>query len=335
MTNSVDKSLESERSFEALLGRATPRPAPSAEDSNRAREAVYAEWQSVTRQGLRRRRLVSLAAAATVIVAVALVINLVRAPATVAIQVATIGKSVGSIYVYTDSSPGQVVDDLSTISAGQTIRTESASSVALDWGEGGSLRIAENSRINFDSENSIELVSGLVYFDSYDAPAGSFEIRSPLGVVTHVGTQYMVGVDNEQLAVSVRDGIVEIEGNTYDADAKAGQRVVLEGSARPVTLNFPGYGDAWRWIEATSTKPALDGKSTYEFLIWVARETGLELDISGVDTVTAVNTTLVSGADNLSDDPRTALRQWLAIIDLHAEIDNGIIRVTDTGANQD
>ena len=335
MTNNVDKSLESERSFEELLGRATPRPAPTADDTRRAREAVYAEWQSVTRHDLRRRRLVSLAAAASVFIALAVVINVVRAPQPVAIQVATIGKSIGAIYVYSDSSQGRVIDDLSTISAGQTIRTESASSLALDWGEGGSLRIAENSHVSFMSGNAIELVSGLVYFDSGGAAAGALSIETSLGVITHVGTQYMVGVDSGQLAVSVRDGVVEIEGSSYDASARAGQRVLLQGSARPVTLSFAGHGDAWRWIEATSTMPSFDGKSTYKFLLWVAHETGLELDIVGATTLSAVQDKEVSGQDSLSDDPRTALRQWLATLGLRAEIDNGFIRVTDTEAARD
>ena len=335
MTNSVDKSLQSERSFEELLGRASPRPAPSEEDAKRAREAVHAEWQSVTRQGLRRRRMVSLAAAATVLVALAVVINTVRAPAPVVIPVATIGKSVGPIYVYTDSSQGQVIADLSTISAGQTIRTENASSVALDWGRGGSLRIAGDSRVDIVDATTIELVSGLIYFDSQGASAGSLAIRTTLGVVTHVGTQYMVGVDDDELAVSVRDGVVEIEGAVHDAGARAGQRVLLQGSARPVTLSFAGYGEEWRWIEATSTMPSFDGKSTIEFLTWVARETGLELDIVGASTLDAVQNEQVTGQENFSDDPRTALRQWLLSIGLHAEIDDGFIRVTDTEATRD
>ena len=332
MTNSVDKSLESEQSFEELLGRATPRPAPSAEDANRAREAVYAEWQSVTRHG-RRRRLVSLAAAATVIAAVVTTVYLVRMPAPVAIQVATIGKSVGSIYVYADSSQGQVLDDLSTISAGQTIRTERASSVALDRGDGGSLRIAGDSRVNFVGTDSIELESGLIYFDSLDTPAGSFAIRTPNGVVTHVGTQYMVGVDNDQLAVSVRDGAVEIEGRIHDADAKAGERVLLVGSARPVTLNFPGHGEAWYWIEATSTMPSFDGRSTRDFLVWVARETGHELRIEGTST-TSVLKEKVRGQESFSNDPRTAVRQWLKSLGLRAEFEGGYLLITDTEANQ-
>lgn len=328
MNEITDKTLESEQSFEELLGRASPRPMPSDDDTRIVRGAVEAEWQAVTRQRMRRRRFVSLAAAATILLALAIVINVVQVPTVQPVQVAAIDRSIGSIYVLGAQSELEPTDDLSSISAGQTIVTGADSGLGLEWGAGGSLRVGEDSKITFVATGEIELVSGAVYFDSIGMPENeTLLVRTGHGDVTHVGTRYIVMSGQDELTVSVRDGRVVVDGLHHDATVEEGQRVDLVGSAMPAVLNISAYGDDWAWVEATAPTKSFDGELVLTLLEWVAYETGLELRIDGPTAVRVVNDFHLIG--DYDSEPRVALRQGLTAAGLKFRIEDGVIIITD------
>ena len=321
--------LESETSFEDLLGRATARPMPSAEDTEIARRAVRAEWLAVTHKRKGQRRFVSVAVAASALLVLALVTRLAFTPAIIPVQVASIDKSIGSIYVLGEESRLQESGDLSSISAGQTIVTGKASGLGLVWGNGGSLRIDADSRVAFVSPSAIELVSGRMYFDSMNSKA-DFDVQTEFGVIRHVGTQYIGSVNSQSLSVSVRDGRVSVDGFYFDEVAEQHQSLTIKGSARPQVSSISPYGDEWSWIEVMAPPTNFHGKTTiYEFLQWVARETGLtiEFDDPGVKQIAQVET--LDG--QVDREPRSALRQRLLTAELSYEIDldKGVILIAD------
>ena len=324
--------LASEKSFEDLLGHASPRPAPSTADSDSARTAVRAEWLNITHKRRRQRRIVTFAAAASVLLALAVVVNLTNMPVVSAAQVASIDKSIGSIYVLGEQSRLQATGNLSSIAAGQTIVTGEDSGLGLMWGSGGSLRIDDNSRITFVSANSIELEKGRVYFDSMDTDV-ALEIQTAFGSVRHLGTQYITSIDKQALRVSVRDGRVSVDGLYYDEIAEAREQLTLSGRARPEVLSILPYGDEWIWIEATAPLSSFDGKTIYEFLQWVARETGFEIEFDNPDVEIIARKETVSGDANA--EPRIALRQRLLTTELDYDdlgFEKGVIRIVDREA---
>lgn len=329
MSDKGDNAIsESETSFEDLLGRVTARPMPSAGDTEIARRVVRAEWLAVTHKRKGQRRFVAVAVAASALFVLALVTRLAFMPAIIPVQVASIDKSIGSIYVLGEESRLQESEDLSSISAGQTIVTGKASGLGLVWGNGGSLRIDADSRVAFVSPSAIELVSGRLYFDSMNSKA-DFDVQTEFGVIRHVGTQYIGSVDSQSLSVSVREGRVSVDGFYFDSVAEQHQSLTIKGSARPQVWSISPYGDEWSWIEVMAPPTNFHGKTIYEFLQWVARETGLTIEFDDPAVERLVREKILSG--QVDTKPRIALRQRLLSADLSYDIDlnKGVIRIAD------
>ena len=329
MSNDGDNGiLESEKSFEDLLGRVSVRLTPSGAETEIARNTVRAEWLAVTNKRKRRRQFAFFAAAASVLLALAMTLNVINAPLVTPALVASIERSFGSIYVLGERSRLQETGNLSSVSAGQTIVAGKESGLGLTWGGGGSLRIDADTRVTFVSATVIELESGRVYFDSMNLDV-VFEVHTEHGVVTHMGTQYMSAVSPQSLTVSVREGQVSVDGLYFDEIAEERQRLTLKGSARPEVLNISPFGDEWAWVEATAPPTSFDGKTVFEFLQWVARETGFEIEFENADVETVAKTFFLSG--EFDPEPRVALRQGLrtTALDYDLEFEKGVIHIVE------
>lgn len=300
------------------------------------RAAVLSEWQAVTGKRRTRTRFTRFAVAATVLLGVAVSFNMLNNDGVAPLQVAKISTSHGSIHVLGAQSEVHDLTDLTVITAGQTIKTNSDSGIGLEWGDGGSLRVAANTRIEFVAGDEIYLRSGKVYFDSTPSElltavsSGSKEarlrIRTDQGVVTHLGTQYMTESNDGELIISVREGEVMIDGNYHQETALDGQRISITGSARGSVSNLPRHGGAWSWVEEVAPLVSTDGRSVDEFLHWVSRETGLKVEYPDTVTQQAARDIVLKGNVNLP--PREALDFWLQGQDLNWDIDGGTIAVS-------
>lgn len=333
-----ENTVSADIAVEALLEHAAPRAAPPAEDERIVRDAVHAEWLDVTGKRRIRRRAAGLAIAATVVLAIAATFSAIFLSGAAPQQVAAINKSHGSIYLLGEQSELHEMVDFSSISAGQTIVTGSGSGLGLSWSNGGSLRIDQNTRIEFISADTVFLRSGRIYFDS--TPSGlvaggpgsrketAFIVETEHGVVTHLGTQYMAYTDSERLSVSVREGRVAVDGTFYDETAEEGEQLTMRGSARPNVVNMQTYGGAWDWIEATSPAASVDGRTVYEFLRWVGRETGLKVEYQSDAAEAIARSGTLKGTVN--QQPTKALDFWLQGEVLDWVIEEGIIKVSAT-----
>ncbi|MDH3352772.1 MAG: FecR family protein [Gammaproteobacteria bacterium] len=327
----------SDEALEQLLKRATPRPVPLPADEATVRRAVRAEWRNVSSRHQSRRRVVSFAIAATVLISVFAVFNLFRMPIVEAVQVASIEKSFGSVYLLGESSELRETRDLSNVVSGQTIVTGSRAGLGLAWGNGGSMRMDENTRVEFVNDETVYLKSGRIYFDS-SPPAliagisagdiAEFVVQTDLGEVAHIGTQFMTGVNAGTLTVSVREGQVAIEGEYHSQVASSGEQLILSGRQRPAVLSISRSGESWEWVSRTSPSANVDGKSLHEFLLWACRELGLEIQWQGQAEEVARHAILRGRIDT---EPAEALRQRLATAALEWHIDEGVIYV---GENQ-
>lgn len=329
MTNVDHEALED------LLRHASPRPTPSTDDEAVVRAAVRAQWRDVTGRQQARRRFMQYAVAATVLLGVFAGFNLFRGPVVETVRVATIQKSIGPVYLLGEQAELRETTDLANILSGQTIVTGFGAGLAVAWEGGGSIRLDENSRIEFTNDRSVFLKSGRVYFDSQGSSlvvgidAGGtprLTLRTELGDVEHLGTQYMTAVDSGQLVVSVREGQVAIDGRYHDHVASPGQQVTLSGSTQPSILSIGANSDAWSWIHRTAPAANIDGKTLHEFLTWVCREMGLELEFEGQAESVAREAILKGTIDT---EPAEALRLRLATAALDWRIDEGVIYISD------
>jgi hypothetical protein len=331
--------MRGDEAVEELLEHAAPRPTPPSEDEAIIRDAVHAEWRAVTGRIRYRRRVTQFAIAATVLLGIAVVFNTLQVTDTPAVQVASISKDHGTIYLLGEQSELQEMTDLEEITAGQSMVTGDGAGIGLDWRNGGSLRVDQNTRIEFISAESVYLHYGQIYFDSQrsellSAITGSgFEITTDHGSVRHLGTQYMAFVDTDKLSVSVREGEVLVDGIYVDeAVAVEGQQLTVAGGARPVIVNIAGYGEAWDWIETTAPPVDADGRSVDEFLTWVGRETGLQIEYESPVAEQMARDGILKG--NVDMDPRDELRFRMSGEDLDYRIEGGTIyvRVTDSSS---
>ena len=320
MNEHGDNMARGPDAVEALLEKAAPRPTPPAEVEHEIRAVVRAEWDAVSGRRRRKSLATRFAIAATVTLVLAVSFTSLRQTGVAPVEVASINRSVGTLYVESGDASKTEITNAASIVTGQILTTGADAAAGLSWFAGGSLRIGSDTRIEFVSVEEVFLHSGRVYFDSAGSVPGSrLLIRSMHGVVSHVGTQYMTEVRAASLTVSVREGKVNIAGNHHDQTAFEGQRVQITGSARPSVTNTTGTGSDWEWIEAVSPAISVDGMSAFDFLQWVGRETGHEIRFETASAETVARHTQLKGAVNA--DPRTELRLRMMTVDLDAQFD--------------
>lgn len=321
--------------LEDLLRHASPRPAPAPETVAAAKEALRDEWREVAGRRRARRRVVRYAIAATALVGVFAMFSVLQTPVVEPVQVATIEKSFGSVYLLGEQAELRKTTDLSNVLSGQTIVTGDDAGLALAWGNGGSMRIDGNTRIRFSDEGAVFLESGRIYFDSryssliagIDAGGDSIlRIRTDLGDVSHMGTQYMTEVGEDRLVVSVREGEVAVDGKYHNRTISSGQQVTLAGQQQPSIMNVSRAGAMWHWVNQTTPIADVDGKTLHEFLVWVCRDMGLNLQFEGQAEFVARSAVLKGRIDSA---PADALRLRLATADLHSRIDGGTIYISE------
>ena len=329
MTNIDHEALEE------LLRHASPRLSPSKEDEAAARDEVRADWRDITHKRRMRGRVAQYAIAATVLIGAFAAMNSFRGPTLEVEQVATIQKSIGSVYLMGEQAELRETGDLSNVMSGQTIVTGNGAGLALAWDKGGLIRVDANTRIRFTDSKSVFLESGKVYFDSKPSPlvadsddveTPEFTLRTEYGDVEHLGTQFMTEIGFDLLVVSVREGEVTIDGTFYDHTAAPGQQVTLSGQQRPSVLSIGRAGGSWDWINLTTPPAEVDGKSVHEFLRWVCREMGLELEFEGRAEIVAREAILKGTIDTV---PAEALRLRLATAALDWRIDEGVIYISE------
>jgi hypothetical protein len=137
----------------------------------------------------------------------------------------------------------------------------------------------------------------------------------------------MTTQDERTIAVSVREGQVRVDGDYYDGSASPGQRLVLEGRNRPVLTSIPIHGGAWSWIESIAPPARIESPTVYQFLRWVARETGLELRFASREAERIARRDKLIGRVDAA--PRDALRIWMSTVDLDWHIDGDAIVIEE------
>lgn len=337
--NSDDNQAElrSEQAFAELFGNAAPRAAPPTADEAQVRDAVYAEWRGLMQRRSRRRRFTSYALAASVLIAVFAGLGLLRDPSVSfgIQQVATIGKQFGLVIIRTD---GEGVREAAVSVRGDDIvETLASAGIELGWHDGGSLRLDENTIVVFEAIDQIYLQKGRIYFDSVNSPLSSrvkksgpveLRIRTDDGVVQHLGTQYMLEVNSDGLAISVREGKVSIDGAR--GVATAGQQLSILAGGIMETKETNVYGDQWQWIEKTAPAVKLGGRRVVEALAWVGRETGRSIEFSTpVAEAIANKESLVGFNVETNLNPARALYIFAEMADLQVRVDGGIILVRE------
>ena len=317
------QDLRSERALEELLSKAQPRPLPPQQDEELIRQAVRAEWDQVTKRRIRTRRVTQFALAASVLLAIFVSLNALRGPfdGKQLQQLASIEKQFGIITM---------------LNNGQAVETGEEAGLTLAWNDGGSLRLDQNTRVEFESGSEIYLQSGRIYFDSMpsgvptvvtDPDKAKLTIRTDAGLVRHYGTQFITQTDGDELNVMVREGRVSIKGSHVNETAMVtvGQKLTVTRDGQTSVHNVELSGGDWQWIEKTSPSFTLDNRPIIEFLTWVSRETGQPLRFTSSAVENIVKEKELRGV--VEKEPSLALPFYMQLTGLNWEIKDGEIVV--------
>ncbi|NND45894.1 MAG: FecR domain-containing protein [Xanthomonadales bacterium] len=313
-----------------LFRHADARPRPPAADEAQVRAAVRAKWQRMTQR--RRQRIAGFALAATIVLAVSVVLLLPATKAPIpAGPLATVSSQSGEILVRAAGMPDGAARPLaqSSLASGEWVRTGEASALAVTWTDGTSLRLDANTELRLVSAQVIELLDGRVYVDTgpeQRAPAVTgFEVHTRAGTVRHIGTQYLVALSAARLAVSVREGRVELHDANESATANQGEQLVLTGAGTLQRHEIRTHGELWHWAEQAAPPLELDGMSAATFVQWAARETGRAVSYRDEAARALAEATRLHGT--VTQAPTHALELMLQTSDLEQHVINGTISI--------
>lgn len=152
----------------------------------------------------------------------------------------------------------------------QTLESDAAPRLSVRLTGGQSVRLDAGTRLRLVSATLLELERGAVYVDSPPG-TGSLEVRTGLGNVRDIGTQFEVRV-NGGLRVRVREGSVEVERGEAHLSAVAGEELTVGSDGSIDRRAIAGWAEAWDWVVAAA--PPFEGGSFEAYLDWLSRETG-------------------------------------------------------------
>jgi ferric-dicitrate binding protein FerR (iron transport regulator) len=187
-----------------------------------------------------------------------------------------------------------------------------------------SLRLRSGASVRIIAADEAELRAGAAYVDA--GPAGSLSglrVRTPLGLVEHLGTQFEVAWMDEHLRVRVREGAVRVAGVLR---ADAGEELILDAVGSQVRRELPAYDKEWNWVQSMPDALDVNGRSVMVLLRWVARETGRQLEFADDGAAQLAITAVLHGSiSGLAPD--LALRAMLATTSLNADVQTARIVV--------
>lgn len=276
-----------------LAGRREPVPSKRA---IQIEKCTRVHWQRLLERRHRRRRwhrLMQVGAGVATMAAFVLVATNFSGDSPQTATTGIVTKLIGSPRY---GPPGDALSVLSVgtdLPVGSVLVTRAGEGVALRLESGHSVRIDGSSRLRTEPR-ALVLDDGAVYVDS-DSAAADIEVRTPLGTVQELGTQYMARLYTSHLEVSVREGIVELDYAIGKTSAKSGEVIRLDEHGRAQSLTVSRHGQHWAWTAKLSQSPALNGTTLAEFLAWLTREEGWNLSYVSRQVAKAAESVELSG----------------------------------------
>lgn len=285
----------------AVLRAAGPRPAPSDEQSMRWQR----DFAAALAAARRRRRWVATGAVGAAAAAVAVMVVLARgllldaAPAVLP-EARVVSAFGGNLLRRGDTTVGPLAGGDRLVD-GDEVQCGEASGLGLRYRD-ADVRLDAHTRLRL-AGGRLELLDGRVYVDT-----ASLVGQTPLSVVTargvfsHLGTQFVVRMEDGTVSAMVREGSIVWRGaGERRLDARPGHATRLQvsaGGALRETQVAP-WGDAWSWTLATSPGFVTEDQPVDDALRWVARERGLRLEYASATAQRGAEQTVLH-------DPRAA-----------------------------
>jgi ferric-dicitrate binding protein FerR (iron transport regulator) len=178
----------------------------------------------------------------------------------------------------TRGAPGRVsVGD--AVAIGAALETGDGVMAALALADGGDVRLNQRTALRLTDARELRIDRGAVYIDSGNGGAAVI-VRTPVGVVRDVGTQFEVGLANGVWRVRVRAGSIRYDRGDAQHAAAAGSELLVHPDGSLVTRPAPTYGADWDWVVRAGPPFRVEGQTLAAFLDWVSRESGRRLEFA-------------------------------------------------------
>jgi ferric-dicitrate binding protein FerR (iron transport regulator) len=275
-------------------------------------------WQRAVR-ARRRRRGWTLAVAASVVVLGALAVALHEMSTRAPLLLARVVIAHGKVEVSSPGSPPwQPLRIGAEVTAGTRLRTGADGGMALQLGNGASVRADRNSALELQARDVLRLDRGAMYVDTgANAASSGIRVETPIGSVSDLGTIFEVRTQGDDRRVRVREGrvLLTTAGSLTQAQSAAGEEIEVYGNGDVRRRALSPHGAQWRWAEALAVAPDIEGLHLAEFLVWVARQTGRRLRFAEPETEARARAVVLHGkATDLA--PLDALELVLSTTDL-------------------
>jgi ferric-dicitrate binding protein FerR (iron transport regulator) len=202
------------------------------------------------------------------------------------------------------------------LTAGDSLTVSNDGGALLRLSPSLTVRLAAGTQARLVAADEIELNVGEAFVDAVPGAAAALRIVTPQGVVTHLGTQYLVRAQAGEIEVSVREGRAQLKTGKGTSVAAAGEWLLQRDSSGGIQTGKLARDDVrFDWIGELPSDFHLEGATLSEFLAWFQRETGsIPIYSSSVDTGNFAHVQLKGSIDDLQ--PFEALSYVLATADL-------------------
>jgi ferric-dicitrate binding protein FerR (iron transport regulator) len=250
-------NTNSDDAIAALVRLAGRRPPVPEDAARRVREAVHDEWMEATSK---RRRTRWVGSAAVVAAAMVTIVVLRMMPSTPRPQ-----PTPQRLVVAGGQTNGAVIyaNDVYEVANGNT--------ASLAWGD-AILRLDGGTRIRIASPRELSLDRGAVYVDSNHA---GVIVRTPMGIVRDIGTQFEVRLAADRMRVRVREGRVDLQHGGATHSAEAGTELDADARGGVTPHGIARNGADWDWVVRAAPPIHLDGRTLAEVVATVTRDEGV------------------------------------------------------------
>ena len=274
------KTKLNSQNIEELISTFGKREAPDELMMKKAQANVKAHWHaSVHKQKTRRTRL-SLMRMAASFVALAAVLLLVKGNFLHSnpVNIGEVLFAQGAVSVSTNQLDWQPLGTQTTLQTGQWIKTTDASFVNFALSDQSQIRLNANTVLHLDSINQINLLKGEIYHDADTKKSNPLLIKTQFGMVEHIGTRYAVSVDDKELVIKVRNGLVKLASDAVETILSKGELLEINQQGQFQKTQITAYDGQWDWTKKALKPFVLNHKNLADFVTNYAHENGLEIN---------------------------------------------------------
>lgn len=250
-------NTNSDDAIAALVRLAGRRPPVPENAAARVRAAVHDEWMQTIGRRNRTRWIGSAAAVAAAAVIVVVLRMTSSSPHHAPMpRIVVAGGQTNGAVIY--------ANDVYEVAHGNT--------ASLAWGK-TTLRLDAGTRVRITSQTELMLDRGAVYID---ANHSGVVVRTPIGSVHDIGTQFEVRLGGDRMRVRVREGRVDLQHGGATHSAEAGVELDADARGGVTQHSIATSGSEWEWVVRAAPPIHLDGRTLSEVVASVTRDEGLK-----------------------------------------------------------